>query len=337
MKVIKNFLTKVILIIISVVVIFSVVRVAANILSEEKTMYIEIPSGYNPEKIANLLKSNDIIDSAFYFRSLLKISPYSSDLKAGLYEFNSKDSISKIISKLVNGEVAVYEDIRITIPEGKNIEGMAEIFAKNGLFTEEEFLTDVNEYQLDYDWAKEIPTDKVEYKYEGYLFPDTYDFRSITTPGVVIEKLATRFNEQVYDIYEESNNESDLNFHELVTLASIVEKEAVLTKERPIIASVFFNRLDVNLALQSCATVQYVLEEHKEVLSTKDTQIESPFNTYKYPGLPPGPISSIGQSSFRAVLDPADTNYKYFHAIGGGEHNFSVTFQEHQESIRNNR
>ncbi|MFP4456251.1 MAG: endolytic transglycosylase MltG [Clostridia bacterium] len=337
MKAIKRVFIKTILVIVAIVVIFSAVRVTANILKEEKTIYIEIPSGYNPRQIANLLKSNDIIDSAFYFRSLLKVSPDSSNLKAGLYEFSSKESTLKIISKLVNGEVAVYEDVRITIPEGRNIEQIGEIFEREGLFSLEEFLEAVNEYHLEYEWVEDIPNDRIEYKYEGYLFPDTYDFKSIATPEMVIDKLAARFNQQVYNLYKESDNDSDLSFHELVTLASIVEKEAVLTEERPIIASIFFNRLDTSLALQSCATVQYVLEEHKEVLSTKDTQIESPFNTYRYPGLPPGPISSIGQSSFKAVLDPADTNYKYFHAIGGGKHSFSVTFQEHQESIRNNR
>ncbi len=337
MKKIKKFLSKLVIILVTITLIFTIVRVTANIIKEEKVLYLEVPSGYNPQQIANMLKANGIIDSAFLFRSIVKISPNSSSLKAGLYEFSSKESIPSIISKLVDGRVAEYEDIRITIPEGKNIEDMAEIFAENKLFSKEDFLNQIRSYETEYIWAKDIPSERVEYKYEGYLFPDTYDFRTITTPKIVIDKLVKRFNQQVYELYESSDKEYDLTFHELVTLASIVEKEAVLHEERPIIASVFYNRLDVNQALQSCATVQYVLEEHKEVLSTADTQIESPFNTYKYPGLPPGPISSISQASFKAVLNPEDTNYRYFHAIGGGKHSFSVTYQEHLDSINNNR
>jgi UPF0755 protein len=337
MKKIKNFLSKLVIIIVTITIIFTVVRVTANVLQDEQKTYLEIPSGYNPQQIANLLKSNGIIDSAFYFRSIVKISPNASNLKAGLYEFSSKESIPAIITKLVNGEVAEYEDIRITIPEGKKIEEMAQIFEDNNLFSKEEFLEAVNLYEVDFSWSDSIPNEGIEYKYEGYLFPDTYDFRTITTPEAVIDKLVRRFNQQVYELYEVNKQAHELSFHELVTLASIVEKEAVLHEERPIIASVFYNRLDVNQALQSCATVQYVLEEHKEVLSTADTQIESPFNTYKYPGLPPGPISSISQASFKAVLNPAETDYKYFNAIGGGKHNFSVTYQQHLDSVNNNR
>lgn len=337
MKAIKNFFLKLILIFFVIFLIFNTVRISSNLLKDEKTVYLKIPSGYNPRKIATLLKSNEIIDSAVYFRTLIKMSSNSENLKAGLYQFSSKDSSLKIMNALVNGDVAEHEDVRITIPEGRNIEQIAEIFAEYGLFTKEEFLETVNDYQLDYPWVNDIPKGGVIYVYEGYLFPDTYDFNVITTPKRVLDKLAARFDQQIYQLYLDSDVETEMTFHELVTLASIVEKEAVLEEERPIISSVFYNRLDIKQSLQSCASVQYVLKEHKEVLSTKDTQIESPYNTYKYNGLPPGPISSIGQASFKAVMNPADTNYKYFHAIGGGKHNFNVTYEQHLDSIRKNR
>ncbi len=338
MKFIKNLIVKSVLIAVTTFLIFAGIGVASSLINrQDEIVVLEIPRGHSPSQIANLLKDNDLIDSKVYFRAILKYSPEVANLQAGVYEFDKSDTTISIITKISEGRVAQYEDIRITIPEGRTIEEMGLIFERNNLFTANEFYEAVNTIELDYEWFAGIDNANILYKLEGYLFPDTYDFRTVTTPVIVIKRLAARFDQQIFQLFKSSGFSKDMSFHQLLTLASIVEKEAVIDDERPIIASVFYNRLDINQALQSCATVQYILEEHKEVLSIADTQIETPYNTYKYSGLPPGPVSSVGLASFKAVLDPADTNYRYFNAIGNGRHNFSVTFAQHEDSIRQNR
>lgn len=297
---------------------------------------IEIPVGYSPQQIGTLLKEHQIIDSIFWFKSRIKLGGHAPNLQAGIYSFNPGSSIGKVISKLVSGDVEEYEDVRITIPEGYTIPQVGQLLESKGLVLKDDFLQAIGDYQLSTEWAIGIPS-QVLWRLEGYLFPDTYDFRSITTPESIVAKMAARFNEQIYNLYVESPLKDEYTLHELLTLASIVEKEAVLDEERPIIASVFYNRIKIGQPLQSCATVQYVLPVHREVLLTEDTKIESPYNTYKYLGLPPGPISSVGQASFKAVLEPADTNYYYFNAIGEGKHHFSKTYQEHLQAVSQNR
>ncbi len=303
----------------------------------QEAQLINIPAGSTPQKIADILTEKKVIVTPWQFRIKVKLMNAEHKLQAGLYSFSAADDIGIIIEKLAEGKVAVYDDIRVTIPEGRKITVIAELLeSKNVISSAEDFLEAVNEYLPDYPYLPQSQG-KMLFRLEGYLFPDTYDFFLQSEPKAVIDKLIKRFDQQIYKLYEESNYQGKLSFHELLTLASIVEKEAVLGEERATIAGVFYNRLKINQALESCATVQYVLKEHKEVLLFEDLKIESPFNTYKYASLPPGPISSVGQASFKAVLEPEKHDYLYFHAIGGGKHHFSKTFAEHQASIAKHR
>ncbi|QOR35705.1 endolytic transglycosylase MltG [Clostridium sp. 'deep sea'] len=331
----KNKYILVLTIIISLLVLFTSVRSIALLIkrSINDVVLVEVTPGSSPTHIAEILKDEGVIDSVFFFKLQVRLTGSAPKLKAGVYSFKPGTPIWRAIKKMVNGEVEQYDDIRITIPEGYNIKQMGVLFEEKGLFKADDFYKKAQEIELSYEWAKQIP-EGLLWKYEGYLFPDTYDFRTVTTPQAVINKMAARFDSLIATKYADSDLKESYTLHELVSLAAVVEKEAVLDEERATIAGVFYNRLKIGQALQSCATVQYVLPVHREVLTTEDTKTDSIYNTYMHPGLPPGPISSVGIASFKAVLEPKESGYYYFNAIGGGKHYFSKTFDEHLKAIK---
>ena len=169
---------------------------------------------------------------------------------------------------------------------------------------------------------------------EGYLFPATYTFEGNAAPEVIVNRLLDEFNQRFVNKYKAEILRHKLSFHELVTLASIVEREAVLEEERATIAGVFINRLAIGMKLESCATVQYALPQHKKRLMLADTRYPSPYNTYINAGLPPGPICNPGLPSLLAALKPAKTDALYFVARGDGGHIFTRTFAQHEAAIR---
>ena len=178
---------------------------------------------------------------------------------------------------------------------------------------------------------KKIP--RTENRLEGYLYPDTYLFSTEESEHDIINKMLTAFNERVVPAYEAVRTPYSLD--QIIILASVVEREAANDEERPTVASVFHNRIDRGMKLESCATVQYILKERKTILSNADTAIDSKYNTYKYKGLPVGPIASPGLKSVEAALSPADTKYLYFVATADGSQNlFSETFDEHNQKIQ---
>lgn len=296
---------------------------------------VVIPPGYGAGQIAELLRDEGLIPSSTMFKIWARFSPHSTRLQAGEYILFANQTPFEIMEKLAQGD-AIIETVWITIPEGQNIEQMARRFERQGFFTAEAFLEAVRTIELPFDWVYDIPTEDVLEKYEGYLFPDTYQFRKGVTPHDVIIRMAARFDGLVVPLYEASPLKEAFTLHEMVTLASIVEKEGQVKEELPIIAGVFYNRLQRPMLLQSCATVNYVLDEPKLVLSTADTQIESPYNTYLVLGLPPGPIGASGLAAFKATFDPELTDYFFFvaYADGSGRHAFSRTLREHNEAIR---
>jgi UPF0755 protein len=174
----------------------------------------------------------------------------------------------------------------------------------------------------------DIPVDTLE----GYLFPDTYRFAIGQKEEEIIKIMVNRCLEVASPLYE--GYDGSLSFHEVITLASIVEKEAIYDRERPVIAGVFLNRLRIGMRLQADPTVRYVVNEPRSRVLYRDLEVESPYNTYRYPGLPPGPIASPGVASIRAVIEPADVDYMYFVARGDGTHYFSRTFAEHVAARR---
>ena len=290
---------------------------------------IVIPKGSGVKSIAKILEKENIIKNSFVFELYCKINKKSESIKAGKYSFNNSMSVSEIVDVMVSGR-ALIDTVKFTIPEGYNLSQIEERLYNLNIVDRESFNAALESGSYDYDFIEQIP-DR-EKKLEGYLFPDTYEIYRETSAEAIIDKLLGQFDKVFTEEYRNRAKELNMTIDEVITLASIIEREAKLDDERKIISGVFHNRLKKNMLLQSCATVQYLLKEQKEELSFEDLEIESPYNTYKYSGLPPGPIASPGLKSIEAALYPEDVEYLYFRAKNDGSHIFTKTYDEHRKA-----
>jgi len=298
----------------------------ANI-DDTKEVLFTVPKGASTKRIATLLKENELITSEYGFKELSKDLGADGKMKAGDYMLSPSMNAETIIDKLQSGKVYV-ETVKVTIPEGYELKQIITRLVEAGLGDEEVFNQLVSE-KYDYKFLNDI---EVSPSYlEGFLFPATYEFKKGSSEKQVIDRLLSQFNSIFKDEYYLKAYELDMSINEIMTLASIIEREAKLDEERALISSVFHNRLDKGRLLQSCATIQYALGERKQRLLNVDLEIESPYNTYKYKGLPPGPIASPGEKSIIAALYPEDSSYLYFRTTSknDGSHHFSNTFEEH--------
>lgn len=300
---------------------------------ESEKVVVEIPPGSSSAGIAEILQHSEVIRNPLLFRFYARYRGYDGSLKAGEYELSSSMTLDEILDKLNRGEV-IQRYTRITLPEGLRVEQAAARLAGQGVVDEDIFLELLSEEQFDYWFLEDISQSR--YPAEGYLFPNTYHLEEEPAEEEIIHRMLRGFEEVFDTIYRQRADELGMSVHEVVTLASIIEREARLKEERPVISAVFHNRLQKNMLLQSCATVQYALGEVKPVLTTRDTQIDSPYNTYIHTGLPPGPIASPGRDALHAALYPADSDYLYFVLKGdnSGGHYFSKTFREHLDYQR---
>lgn len=285
---------------------------------------VTIPEASTSAEIGAILKDNGVIRSELAFKIKVKKDGAASQLKAGTYYFEGTYSLSEVIDALVSGPTLSGE--KVTIPEGYNQKQIIELLVSKGLVTEDEFLAAAANGDFGYDY---LPAAGDSQRLEGFLFPDTYYIAADDSAETIIKMMLETFDSYYTDEWKARVEELGLTTSQWVTMASIVEKEAAVESDRPIIAGVFYNRLKIGMLLQSCATVQYALGETKSVLSNEDVQIDSPYNTYINYGLPPGPIASPGYASLYAALYPTDSDYLYFVAKPDGEHIFSVTYEEH--------
>ena len=300
--------------------------------SAEGTVIVTVPEGAGTVRIAKELKKNSLINSEGFFRIMSKLRGKDGKYNFGKFEIPRGAGYEKIFDALTKpGEV--MNAVKVTIPEGYEIYKIADLLEEKGLIDKDKFYYLVDYGNFDYEFVKEIP--QRESRLEGYLFPDTYKFVPNDEYGIINEMLG-RF-EQVYKKYEQEIKDSDMTMDELITLASIVEREAQGDADRKLVSSVFHNRIKSPEYpyLQSCATVQYVLKERKPVLSVADTKIDSPYNTYINPGLPIGPIASPGEKAIEAAINPEKTDYLFFVMGSDGKHHFSKTFDEHIENKNN--
>jgi UPF0755 protein len=274
---------------------------------------INIPSGSNAKEIVHILEKNEIIRKNNYlFIILIKLSKLEDKLKFGEYNLSPSLNMLQILNKLARGEIVVY---KITIPEGYTSIQIAELLDKKEIVEKESFLKLVK---------------YGEKSWEGYLFPDTYEVPKKYGAENMFKLMLSNF-EQVAVENKLINKAEQTGFtmDEIITLASIIEKEAKFAEEKRQISSVFHNRLKIGMKLQSCATIQYILGKPKENLEESDLEIESPYNTYLYKGLPPGPICNPGIDSIIAALEPANEDYLFFVLGDNGRHIFSKTYEEH--------
>ncbi|MBE5039921.1 endolytic transglycosylase MltG [Ructibacterium gallinarum] len=298
---------------------------------DNKNYVIEIPEGAGSSSIANILRNRGIIQYAFAFKLYTRMTGEPAYQK-GRHTLNPTMSYAQLCEKLSGAPD--QEDAgtkRVAIPEGYELRQIVDLLVEKGLGTHEEFMDEIENGNFDFDFIKKIP--RKENRLEGYLYPDTYLFSVEDSPHDIIQKMLNAFQENVVPAYEAVRTPYSLD--QVIIFASVVEREAANDEERPIVASVFYNRIDRGMKLESCATVQYILKERKEILSNEDIAIDSNYNTYKYKGLPVGPIASPGLKSVEAVLEPADTDYLYFVATADGSQNlFSETFEEHNQKIQ---
>jgi len=289
---------------------------------------VEIPQGSSSSQIASILKDNNLIRSELVFRLVLKKNNSENLLKAGYYNLNTGMDVNEIIAELIKGGKN-KNVVRFTIPEGYELKMIAEKLSEEGLVNKDRFLeltSDKKYFEDKFPFLAEL---KDGQSLEGYLFPSTYEVYVGASEEEIIEKMLSQFQKVYEEKVKEQINNVDLSFNEIVTLASIIEREAKLDEERGLISAVFYNRLKIGMPLQSCATVQYILGERKEVLTEADTRIESEYNTYLHKGLPPGPIASPGEKSLIAAVKPENVDYLYFRTKedGTGGHTFSRTYE----------
>ena len=299
----------------------------------DKAVLIKIPPGTASQQIGRQLETDGLIRSSKAWKlwaSWLSFQDKQGGFKSGTYKLSPTQSLPAIANQIWKGSVV---QLNFTIPEGWSLQQMATYFESIGFFKAEDFLAAANQIPKDkYPWLPEGPPNL-----EGFLYPDTYKLASDSiTPQAIIDQMLKQFEQVALPLYQQAPNRTQMSLLQWVTLASIVEKEAVVAEERPRIAGVFTKRLQVGMTLGSDPTVEYALgirQTQDTPLTFAQVKTDSPYNTYIYPGLPPGPIASPGIGSLKAVLQPENTEFLYFVARYDGTHVFSRTLQEHNAAI----
>lgn len=304
-------------------------RSGAYDVNEEKKVVVNIPSGSGTDSIADILSDAKLIKNKLVFKINVKMSGKASQFKAGEYQFDQSYTNGEIIDDIAAGKI-YHSGPKVTVKEGAtSIEIIDELVKKN-LGTKENYeklINNPDEFRDKYEFLK----DKNIKSLEGFLYPSTYFCTEGESEREVISRMLNKFDEMYkYKIKPEMDKHKDLNFYDVMKMASIIEKEAVVDKDRSLISSVFYNRLAKDMPLQSDATIQYAFKERKKVVTYEDLKIESPYNSYKYKGLPPTPIANPSWKSIEAAINPAKTDYLYFVAkTDGGENNYAKTYEEH--------
>jgi UPF0755 protein len=308
-------------------------------LSDQEKRVI-IPQGAGSSEIAAILTEQGLIRNSAIFTYYLKYKKEGSRFQAGEYSMAPGITLNQIIDKLNKGETVKEDVIRITIPEGFTVSQIAEKLNQQTPWNAALFLELSNRLPaVEASFAAQIPENpSIKHRLEGYFFPETYEFKKGTTEQQFIERMVQELDKKLSTLpsdWKDKLKQRGLSFHQMLTIASLIEREVVVDEERPIVAGVIYNRLNKKMPLQIDATVQYLFEKQKERLFEKDLLIESPYNTYLNSGLPPGPIASPSMASIRAALYPAETKYLFYVTKKDGSmgHLFAETYEEHQKNI----
>jgi len=307
----------------------------------DQEVRVKIESGTGTSGIASQLEQQGLIRNATVFLGYLKWKGLGSKFKAGEYAMKPGMTIDDIVAMLNEGKTVKEETIRLTIPEGFTVKQMAEKVGEVPGWSTDKFLQIAESATGKYiaDAYKQIPANKdIQHHLEGYLFPETYEFKNGSTEQDVVERMLQELDKRLTTLpgnWQDQLKTLGVSFHEMMTIASLVEREVAVDKERALVAGVIYNRIKEKMPLQIDATVQYLFEKPKERLLEKDLQIDSPYNTYKIPGIPPGPIGAPSIESIRAALYPETTKYLFYvtKKDGSKEHLFAETFAGHQKNI----
>ena len=284
---------------------------------------VVISEGMNLKEISGMLERERLVKNRTAFLLLAKVNGYDRMIKAGEYILNPAMTPGRILEMMTRGEVVSHT---ATIPEGFSIEQIADVLSAGDLIDREKFLAYASGNGVEINYGINGPG------LEGYLYPDTYQFARGLSASAIIDTMVKRFRE-ITDPFEQKILESGMTLHEVVTLASIVEKETGKASERPLIASVFLNRIKKRMRLESDPTVIYGIKDFSGNIKKRDLTTYTPYNTYVIRGLPPGPIANPGMDSIKAVLYPAKSNYLYFVSKNDGSHHFSKNLREHNRAV----
>jgi len=293
-----------------------------------RPVMMEIEPGTSAWEISLELKDQGIVTDPYMFLAVAVATKKARHLQAGTYVFEGKHFPLDIMHILFKGRTLRY---RITIPEGSNIFDIGEIIAATGLITKQHFIRSAQDSRTTAFFSIDTPS------MEGHLYPDTYFLSPHMTALEIMAKMVDRFNQVYTPKIQQQADALGMSTSQVLTLASIVEKEAVFNDEKPIIASVFHNRLKRKMPLQSDPTAIYGIDDFHRRITPKDLMKESPYNTYKHTGLPPGPICNPDKYSINAVLWPEKTDFLYFVSQGNGFHYFSKSLKEHNRAISKTR
>ena len=325
MKKKKKFIAAISIVILIVVTCFIYYQLERTILPlsfnpANSEVEVKISSGSSLRTIANLLFEHKVIQDIDDFIFTTKIFRAANKLKAGKYTLPINASNYTIVKILSKGVVAAE---RVVIPEGFTARQIASLLQKKIEIDSAKFMSLVNDREF---IAKQGLDER---SLEGYLYPNTYQFYWGMNEKDVIEKLVKEFHRNVTDSIRQKIEDMDWTLSEVVTLASIIEGEAIVDSERAVISAVYHNRLRSGMLLQADPTIQYIIPNGPRRLLKKDLAIESPYNTYKHAGLPPGPVNNPGIKSILAAIEPASVPYLYFVAKGDGSHIFSYNLRQH--------
>jgi UPF0755 protein len=288
---------------------------------------VEIKPGMTLRQVAHFLADKKLLDEPSAFVLYTYLQGKQNRIQAGEYRLSPSVPPWKILESLTTGTAILYT---VTIPEGYRITEIAELLEKKGLVKKEEFIAETRNKEL-------LETLQISSggSLEGYLYPETYKFTKAVGAKKIVKTLVDTFKERVQkpELMQQASA-GKLTFHEIVTLASLIEKETGLGTERKLISSVFHNRLVKKMRLQTDPTVIYAIVNFDGNIRKKDLSIDSPYNTYKHFGLPPGPIASPGLDSIRAAMEPEDSDYLYFVSRKNGSHQFSTNYKDHNRAVQ---
>lgn len=322
----KYFLIPIAVIAIGVIFVFSFILYAQKVVKEpnssdntKKTFLVV--EGQGAGEVAENLRKGNLIKSQFIFILYLNYKGIGDSIQAGEYEIPGNLNMIDVASIITNGKIVTN---RITIPEGWTADQIADYLNKNTIIKKADFLTAV-EKEYNYEFLSDKPK---EANLEGYLYPDTYILSGKPTADEVVKKMLDNFDKKYTEEIKSKAKASNMSTYEIVTLASIVEREVAKADDRKMVASVFLNRLNADMLLESCATIQYILKINKKQFTYEETRTSSPYNTYINLGLPKGPIGNPSIFSIEAVLYPEKSSYYYFLSSNGITY-FSKTLEEH--------
>ena len=298
-------------------------KIIQHPIKTDKDIHVNVKNGDTLYSILDDLNRSGAIKNSSIIKFYIKNNDIKSNVHPGKFLIPKDSSVKELVTGL--STIGNEEDIiKVTIPEGFDINNIAEVLQDKGIINKENFLESCKTYKLP---NFIIGNENRKFNLEGFLFPATYELKAGMNGNEIIKFMVDKF----YSTINEINKETPIDMNKLdkiITIASIVEREASDKNERDKVASVFYNRLEKDMKLQSCATVLYSLGKHKEKLYNKDLEVESPYNTYKVSGLPVGPICSPGKAAIKAALSPARTNYLYFVSNNDGTHFFTDDYNE---------